>query len=78
MEDEAQLLVEVWEAMKDFLPSATCNDAAQALVAAFTNRGIELDDLEEAAEECPYLERALDAARGDDEDEGNEEEDSEY
>lgn len=74
MEDEAELLVEVWEAMKEFLPSNTLNDAAVALVAAFLNQGHDIRTLLEAGEECPVLERALEANKDDENEEENEDE----
>lgn len=74
MDDEAQLLVEVWEAMKEFLPSNTLNDAADALVTSFINQGADIRVLLEAGEECPALERALEANRDDEGEEENEDE----
>lgn len=74
MDDEAQLLVEVWEAMKEFLPSNTLNDSAAALVSAFINQGVDIRTLLEAGEECPALERALEANKDDENEEENEDE----
>jgi hypothetical protein len=68
MEDEATLLVEVWEAMKEYLPSNTLNDAADALVTAFINQGVDIRNLLEVGEECPVLERAIEANRDDEND----------
>lgn len=62
MENESGLLNEVWEAMKEFLPGNTLNDAAVALVTAFTKQGIELEDLDGDIE-CPYIERAIDSLK---------------
>lgn len=74
MTGEAQLLVEVWDAIRDYLPAAKRADSALGIVRAFHEYGFEARDLSGALDEDRDLAEALEVVAGevdgDDEDAG--------
>lgn len=73
MNDEARLMVLIWESISDFVISGEKQDAADALVASFVELGHDVEQLYDAEGECPFLDRALvsaAAANEDDEEPG--------
>lgn len=62
MNDEARLMMTVWEAVSDYVSSGCKQDAADALVGAFVEVGHDVELLYDADGECPYLDRALASA----------------
>lgn len=63
MTTESTLLLAIWEVLLEHLPSSNRADAALAIVRAFEEYGIDLDDLEDASDEDDFLARAINNLR---------------
>lgn len=59
MDEEAHLISSIWERISDYISTGYKQDAANALVHAFLDVGIEIEELADAEGECPILDRAL-------------------
>jgi hypothetical protein len=69
MNEEARLLMLIWESISDFISTGDKQEAADAIVGSFVEGGHDLDLLFDADGECPFIDRALSAAQIEDEDE---------
>ena len=61
MNEEGRLLALAWESISDFISNGDKQDAANALVDAFVEAGIDVEALFDAEGECNYLDRAMTA-----------------
>ena len=59
MDDNAVLLLKIWEYLEDFINTNNKTEAAERLVRAFVNNGVDVSDLSDAEGEDPYLDNAL-------------------
>ncbi len=76
MNEESRLMMQIWEAVSDFINSGEKQDAADAIVEAFVDSGHDVEQLYDAEGECPYIDRALTSAAAENEDiDENEDED---
>jgi len=66
MSSEAQLLNEIWEAVRDVLPAKARGDAALGIIRAMAVYGFEPVDLVSAADEDNDLTAAYNEVYGDD------------
>ncbi len=59
MDDNAVLLLKIWEYLEDFINTSNKTEASERLVRAFINNGVDISDLNEAEGEDPYIDNAL-------------------
>ena len=62
MNDEARLLLSIWEAVQDYIPTGDRQEAALGVIKSLVELGNDLELLHDAEGECPYLDRALNEA----------------
>ncbi len=60
MNEEARLLVSLWEAVSDHIPAGSRQEAGASMIRVMMEYGHDLALLHEAESECPFLDRALD------------------
>lgn len=78
MNSEARLISELWETVRDTIPSAKRSDTAQQWLRAFEDYGFDRLDMADLVGEDKYLEEAYNVLYGEDEEESEEEYDSDY
>lgn len=78
MNDEARLMMQIWERVSDYINSGEKQDAADAMVEAFIDSGHDVETLYDAEGECPYIDRALTSAAAENEDIDETDYDEEY
>lgn len=74
MKSESNLVIEVWEQVRDYLPANRRHDAAVGILRAFTEYGFEQDDLSDIIDEDDILTAAYNDffdVREDDDEEGD-------
>lgn len=76
MSSESELVINVWETVKDFIPVAKRTEYATDLVKHFADYGFEASDLSEIVDEDDDLTEAYKMVFEDDEDDSDDE--SEY
>lgn len=59
MNNESNLVLEIWELVRDQLPAARRVDIASGVLRAFVEFGMEQGDLGDLVDEDPYLARAF-------------------
>lgn len=78
MNDEARLMMLIWESISDFISTSDKQTAAQALVSSFIESGHEIDELYDADGECPYIDKALASTKDVIDEDGEETGDEDY
>jgi len=59
MEISADIVLELWELMVDFVPASKKEDVANKLVMIYINNGGDSDDLNDIKDEDTYLDIAI-------------------
>jgi hypothetical protein len=65
MNSESRLVLEVWEATRDFIPSGKRSDVAQTLLRSFEEFGIDPGEFGDLKGEDKNLDEAFDTLYGD-------------
>ena len=69
MNEEAQLLYRLWENVQDFIPNAEKFEVAKSIIRTLLEFGNDIHLLYDAEGNCSYLDRALEAIEGEEDDE---------
>ena len=67
MNEEAQLLSQLWENVQDNLPNSEKLEVAKAIIRTLIEFGNDIHLLYDAEGNCTYLDRALEAVEGEEE-----------
>jgi len=74
MSGEAQVILEVWDTVRDFIPVSKRSDAAKIILKSFADYGFEAADIIEIADEDENLAEAYEIIFSDQEEELDDEE----
>jgi hypothetical protein len=74
MSAEAQVVIEIWDSVRDFIPANKRLDIAENILKSFADYGFEANDLHEIIDEDKDLEEAFEIIFSDQDDETLEDE----
>jgi hypothetical protein len=66
MNSEARLILEVWDSVRDFIPTPKRQDIAEQVLRRFEEYGVEPESFHDLVGEDKYLEEAFNTLYGDD------------